>query len=260
MRKMYPSAIRVLLRDKNTFYGLLDIQHQSSGGEDSFFLRLPTHITGKKIYSSFDIDSQPRAGYHTFNIEKILVAHEDPYISYHGNSGAVHINAFPVGEHTKVPLMRDRHISTQQDLVKDGKVHQFANIIFPLDLSKLGEIKLPSPPFVYNYIEISDSPFMHNKTGQQGPLAFVIDKGFIQPSQALGLNFLLAPKGLKPEKSMIDEMPARVLDKGSFSGETSNLDLLVEIYEVENEGKNKNSDICVGVVFSDEGHYSFGVR
>lgn len=174
---------RFLLRDKNKWHRVLDIQVsiESSGGI-SVYMRTPMeglfataevvaeHLPfqpGKTV--SLDLPKHlPQLESATFN----------PYISWHG-SGVTHANVYTQKSLKKEKLVKDVK-AIQASGIKTNPVPILTAI---LPLSPLGyyETSAPPPGFDGVYMEVSKNPHMPNKPDGIGSLNMVLDRATLRP-------------------------------------------------------------------------------
>jgi len=138
----------------------------------------------------------------------------DPYISYHSESGLIHLNAKD-SSGKKISFIRDNRSDNRISIKSANIAIPLCSVLFPQSMKSLE--KLPPRPkgFNYNYYEISQNPKHPPINGLAKETFVVIDNNMIGDNYALSMEFFLHKAGgylpkeefdKKYQKSIIEMM------------------------------------------------------
>jgi len=181
----------IVLRNGSDYFKLLLIEkgaRKIESDDESLYVKLwrqsslavTTKLPVNEIPNQIILENVPREIY-------------NPYVSYHSESGLVHLNAEDK-KGGKIPFIEDGKADNKIELMKNKEAFPLCSIIFPKKDNLLE--KLPSRPenFNYNYHEISDNPIFESKNGLKKESFIVIDSNKIGEN-ALSVEFFIHKSG-----------------------------------------------------------------
>lgn len=201
--RLINGAIRILLRDENKFFSCLELQIELNKNKSDVFIKPPAEgrFVTKKNWSKVPISMSASK-----NIDVALLnnIHNDnyyvnPYLSWHGKSGRIHVNGFNLSG-IKDPLISDSVSIKDSDL---REIHLISTATLPITDNSLPECTPPPIDFKGNYFEFSNSPFIPNSLNNEGRLHLVVDKNELGDSTHIALDIFAHKKS----SAKLEELP-----------------------------------------------------
>jgi hypothetical protein len=175
---------RIVLRDNNNWYRVLDLQIKHEQNSMSVFMKTPLEglYSSEKPINKF---SMPKSGLLNIDLSRNIFkgkTYFNPYLTWH-SSGVVHANAFESNNLKKDIFIKN---SNAMSLLDIGIFpHIILTAVLPNNFLSYYATTPPPKEFKGNYLEISDDPYLPNKFDDVGPLNIVIDRRCLKSSSII---------------------------------------------------------------------------
>ncbi len=242
-KRLINGAIRILVRDEDNFFGCLELQIDLDKNKTDVFIKTPAEgrFITKKNWSKIPIGLNTGKN---IDVKLLNNIHSDeffvnPYLSWHGKSGKLHVNGFNLLG-VKDPVISDS-VSINDSNLKE--IHLISSVIIPITNKSLPECTPPPANYKGNYFEFSKSPYITNTLNNSGRLHLVVDKNELGDSTHLALDVFAHKKS----SAKLGELP--YIDTGftpidkpftySVSPEENETKITILLYIPKQENGNK---------------------
>jgi len=175
---------RLVLRNNNDWWRILDLQIKIEQGGLSVFMKPPVEglFVSKKPIRKLTL---PKSGLVNIQLSNNVLegkVYFNPYLFWH-SSGNIHVNAFNNDKLVKDIFMNDSKAVGLKDIKKSP--HIILTAILPINSLSYYPTKAPPLEFNSNYLEISDKPYRQNKIDGAGPINIVLDRSGLKSSSII---------------------------------------------------------------------------
>jgi len=254
--RKYP-PLMIVLRNKEVCYRLLVIE-KGAGNISAVDESLYIHIWKKKplkVTTKIPLTKIPNQ----IELKNDLSGVYDPYISYHSESGLVHLNAKDKDGH-KIQFIKDSRTDNKVRLISSSNAIPFCSLLFPSDYRNL-EMLPPRPePFNYNYYEISKHPQYPNVNGLKKENFVIIDNNMIKKGHALSIEFFIHKSGgYLPKEEFRKDYQHSIIEMMRIDNNLAKLSYVVVFRNII-EKKKSSDPIIVCSIFSQNLAWVVGMK
>lgn len=201
LRMKYPNFLstkdsiphRFLLRTKDNFFRMIDLQVvEESNNGFSIYLKPPLDYLYEGNFLEKKVGLFDGLKYKiSFNDNNKVNLLFNPYLSWHGRSGKLHLNAYETRHLKKKRVIKD---SAAIDLTNiDKHPRPIFSVVFPINEQSFYRTTPPPKGFSGTYVEVSKNPYMQNQFSGEY-LNYVLDKELLNLS-GIVMDVLVHQKG-----------------------------------------------------------------